>query len=155
MFSPYVKSGMVVADIGCGMGFNSIGLAKIVGDTGSVIAIDVQRKILNVLEKRAKKAGVIDRIKIYCCSSDSLGVFDKVDFVNAFWMVHEVPNPRLFFKEIYSFLKEGGHLFIAEPRFHVSSKSFDKTLAYAKDEGFNLIGQPSVKFSRIVVFHKC
>jgi len=43
MLGSYVAKGMTVLDVGCGMGFFSIGLAKIVGDKGCVIAAEVFR----------------------------------------------------------------------------------------------------------------
>ena len=49
IFAPYISEGMIVADFGCGMGYFSIGLAKIVGDEGQVIAVDVQQKMLDTL----------------------------------------------------------------------------------------------------------
>ena len=65
ILGPYVAEGMTVLDVGCGMGFFSIGLAKLVGNKGCVIAVDVQQKMLNALEKRAEKAGVLNRIRIH------------------------------------------------------------------------------------------
>lgn len=60
----YVTEGMTVLDVGCGMGFFSIGFAKLVGSQGVVIAVDVQQKMLNTLRERAEKAGVSDRLRI-------------------------------------------------------------------------------------------
>ena len=54
---PYVKPGMTAMDVGCGMGFCSIAMAKIVGDSGQVIAVDLQQKMLEVLRQRADKGG--------------------------------------------------------------------------------------------------
>ena len=45
MFADYVKNGMTVADLGCGMGFFSIGMAKMIGDDGIVFSIDVQQQM--------------------------------------------------------------------------------------------------------------
>jgi ubiquinone/menaquinone biosynthesis C-methylase UbiE len=97
MLGSYVAKGMTVLDIGCGMGFFSIGLAKLVGDKGCVIAADVQPKMLSVLEKRAEKVGVLNRIRIHRCEPDKLGVETTVDFILVFWMVHEVPDTNIFF----------------------------------------------------------
>ena len=41
---PYVGPGMTAMDVGCGMGFCSIAMAKIVGDSGQVIAVDLQQE---------------------------------------------------------------------------------------------------------------
>ena len=55
MLAPYVKEGMIVIGIGCGMAFFSIGMARLVGEQGLVISVDLQQKMLEVLERRAKK----------------------------------------------------------------------------------------------------
>ena len=57
LLTPSVSAGMTAADIGCGMGFFSIGLAKLAGPGGRVIAVDLQQKMLAVLERRARRAG--------------------------------------------------------------------------------------------------
>ena len=71
---PYVAEGMTVLDVGCGMGFFSIGLAKLVGNKGCVIAVDVQQKMLNVVRRRTENDGISDRIRIHRCESNKLGV---------------------------------------------------------------------------------
>ena len=51
----YVKEGWAVADLGCGMGYFSIPLARMVGEKGRVISVDLQPPMLNVLRKRAER----------------------------------------------------------------------------------------------------
>jgi len=58
VIEPYVREGDTVLDVGPGMGYFSIPLAKIVGEKGRVFAADVQSQMLNALQKRAKRAGV-------------------------------------------------------------------------------------------------
>ena len=53
-------AGRDVVDVGCGMGHFSIGMARLVGDKGKVVAIDMQQKMLDVTLKRASRAGVAD-----------------------------------------------------------------------------------------------
>ena len=43
---PYVKPGMTVMDVGCGMRLFSIPMARMVGDEGRVIAVDLRQKML-------------------------------------------------------------------------------------------------------------
>lgn len=151
MLGPYVTTGMTALDVGCGMGFFSLGLAQLVGDEGSVIAADVQPEMLNIVKKRAEKAGYAERIRLHRSEPDKLGVETTVDFILAFWMVHEVPDTNTFFPQIRSCLKPGGRIFIAEPRFHVSSKRFKEILASAQESGLTLRETPGVRFSRSAV----
>ena len=53
MFGPYVRPGMTVMDVGCGAGFNCLGLARLVGDGGQIIAADLQPELLSVLQGRS------------------------------------------------------------------------------------------------------
>ena len=46
IFSPYVKPGMRVMDVGCGAAFAVLGRANLVGETGKVIAVDVHPFII-------------------------------------------------------------------------------------------------------------
>ena len=151
MLGSYVAEGMTVLDVGCGMGFFSIGLAKLVGDKGRVIAADVQPEMLNTVKKRAEKAGYSERISIHRSELNKLGVESTVDFILAFWMVHEVPDTNIFFRQIRSCLKQKGRLLIAEPKFHVSSKRFQEILVSAQESGLNRSGTPSIRFSRSAV----
>ena len=151
MLGSYVSPGMTALDVGCGMGFFSIGLARLVGDTGCVIAADVQPKMLEVMQKRSEKAGFAGRIRLHRCEPENLGVNTPVDFILAFWMVHEVPDPESFFHQIRNCLKPGGRFLVAEPRFHVSSKRFKEILDSAQESGLNICETPSIRFSRSAV----
>ncbi len=151
MLGPYVTDGMAVLDVGCGMGFFSLGLARLVGDTGRVISADVQPEMLSTVKKRAEKAGLSERIHLQRSEPDKLGVETTVDFILAFWMVHEVPNADIFFRQLRSCLKPEGRMLIAEPRFHVSSKRFQEILVSAQQAGLVLRESPGVRLSRSVI----
>ena len=151
MLGSFVAKVMTVLDVGCGMGFFSIGLAKIVGDKGRVIAADVQPKMLRALEKRSEKVGVSNIIHLHRSEPNKLGVGTPVDFILAFWMVHEVPDPKIFFYQIRSCLKSNGRILIAEPKFHVSLKRFQEILVSAQESGLNICETPFFRFSRSAV----
>ncbi len=52
-----VKRGQVVADVGCGWGHYSFALADMVGPEGKVYAVDLARKCVLAIRKKAKKRG--------------------------------------------------------------------------------------------------
>ncbi len=152
ILTPYVRPGSTVIDVGAGMGYFSIPLARLVGPSGHVTAIDIQAKTLEALARRARRHGVLERIKPHLANSDSLGDHPKADFVIAFWMVHEVPNQRAFLAEVYGFLKPGGLFLLAEPIFHVREKSFLRTMNIASEIGFIVKDMPKIRISRSVLF---
>jgi ubiquinone/menaquinone biosynthesis C-methylase UbiE len=152
----HITEGMQVLDIGPGMGFFTLPMAKLVGDKGRVIAIDLQEKMLKALEKRAIRQG-INNIETRNCASNTLSIADlneKIDFALAFAMVHEVPDSQNLLKELYASLKKGGHMLIAEPTGHVSEESFAKTIATAENCGFKAIASPHIKKSLAVLLEK-
>lgn len=151
---PYIKSGMTVMDVGCGMGWFTIPMARMVGNGGKVIAVDLQPKMLAMLGRRAKRAGVADRIEMHNCAQDRLGINAKVDFVLVFAMLHEVPDQDRMLKEIYECLNQDGKLLLAEPPIHVSGKKFDKEVAIAEESGFRVASRPAIRWSRAVLLGK-
>jgi ubiquinone/menaquinone biosynthesis C-methylase UbiE len=151
---PYIKPGMTVMDVGCGMGMLTIAMAQMVGDQGRVIALDLQQEMLDVVRERAERAGVADRIQLHKCEPDRLGVEAQADFALAFMMIHEVPDQRRLLSEIHSCLKPGGKLLMAEPKIHVPGRAFEKTVATAEEVGFRRVEQPSVRWCRAVALEK-
>lgn len=145
---PFVAEGITVLDIGPGMGYFSIPLARMVGPRGRVIAVDIQPEMLSALQKRAKRAAVDRQIVIHLCKADSLGLDVKADFALAFWMLHEVPNPFSFFKEMRSVLRASGKLLVSEPAIHVTAKMYAKTIEMAISTGFKVIAEPKIFLSR-------
>ncbi len=148
---PYVKAGMTVVDVGCGVGWFSIPMARMVGDQGTVIAVDLQPQMLDMLRRRAEKAGVSARIETRPCAQDKLGIDARADFVLVFAMLHEVPDPDRFLGEVRDCLKPGGKVLLAEPPIHVSRKSFANEVRVAEATGFRVVERPRLRWSHAAV----
>ena len=157
MLSPYIKNGMTTMDLGCGMGYHSLDMARMAGLEGKVVCVDLQEKMIRSLVKRATKAGLIERIEHRVCTKESLGIEDlagQVDFALAANIVHEVPDAQKFFEQVYPVMKPEGTLLVSEPKGHVSKKSFQKTIAIAQEIGFKSFSEPRIARSISVEF-KC
>ncbi|MBT8359090.1 MAG: class I SAM-dependent methyltransferase [Desulfobacterales bacterium] len=154
IFKAYINQDMTIFDIGCGMGYFTIGLAKLLGNKGKVIAIDLQPKMLNGVKLRAAKAGVIQQVQLQQCNSDDLGINDIGDFALTFWMVHEVPDIKHFMFQIFQSLKSKGKYLLVEPIIHVSKSKFLTIMDVALHTGFKRVDQPDISFSRAVLFEK-
>ncbi len=154
LLSPYVKKGMTVADIGCGMGYFSLAMATLAGEKGKVIAVDIQQEMLDKMQKRARKRGVVNRIRPVLARKNDIGIKEPVDFALAFWMVHETGDILRFLQQVSAVLKKQASALIVEPRMHVSGRKFQETLDLARIAGFEVKEGPKVAISRSAVLVK-
>ena len=146
--APYVKEGMTVLDVGCGPGFFSIEIAKLVGTSGKVISADLQEGMLQELGNKIRGTELEARIKRVKCDQDKINISDTVDFILAFYMVHEVPDKISFFKQLRPILNKRGQILLVEPKlFHVSRKAFELTTKLAENSGFTINSGPKLLFS--------
>jgi ubiquinone/menaquinone biosynthesis C-methylase UbiE len=138
----YVKPGDRVLDFGCGPGFFTREFATRVGDTGMVIAADLQEEMLDILREKLEPEGLMPRIRTHRCDPDSLGLPADLngtfDTAFAIFVVHEVPDPAKLYREIAMLLKSGGTFFYSEPPFIVSGGEFRDNLALAQEAGFRV-----------------
>jgi ubiquinone/menaquinone biosynthesis C-methylase UbiE len=151
---PYIKEGMTVLDVGCGPGFFSIELARMVGKSGRVIASDLQEGMLRKLRDKIQGTELEERITLHRCEKNKLGLSENVDFVLAFYMVHEISNLENFFTEIKSILKPNGQVFILEPPFHTSKTAFEGTIKKAREAGFIAVDRPKIFPNKAVVLQR-
>jgi len=155
ILKPYINEGMKVLDIGCGPGFFSIELAKLVGNSGKVYAVDLQEGMLQKIRDKIKGTELEERITLIKSEQDSFIVQEKVDFILAFYMVHEVPDKNKLFKDLISVLDDKGNFLLVEPKlFHVSKKEFSAKLQIAEKAGFRINNGPKLLFSFSAVLNK-
>jgi len=147
ILAPYVKTGMRVLEVGPGMGYFSLALARLTGETGRVVAVDMEERMLRRLKKRARRAGLSGTIEPRLCTKASLAVSDlegTMDFALAFAVVHEVPDQKTLFAEIHRALRPQGLLLVSEPAGHVSGEEFARMLLTARSAGFSARSSPVI-----------
>jgi ubiquinone/menaquinone biosynthesis C-methylase UbiE len=151
---PYVKEGMTVLDFGCGPGFFTLAMARMVGASGRVIGCDLQEGMLQKLHTKIKGSQIENVVTLHKCLEDRIGVSESVDFVLVFYMFHEVPDQEKYLKEICALLNPDGKVLLVEPPVHVSKGEFNQTVQKAKAAGLMLIESPKVFLGRTAVFRK-
>ena len=150
ILSPYIKKDMQVLDVGCGPGFFTIEISKLLNGTGKVIGADLQEEMLLKVKEKIEKLK-LNNIKLHKTEKDSLNLNEKVDFILVFYMLHEIPNQKNFLNELSDALNDDGKILISEPKFHVNKESFKKSLELIKDAGFEIIEEPHIFNSRSVL----
>ncbi len=154
IFGRYLKKNSVNVDIGCGMGYFSIGMASITDSESRVIAVDLQTEMLEVMKKRASKAGILNKIIPVKADPQDFRIPEKADFMLMFWVLHETPDMKQSLQQLYNNLKPDGRLMIVEPGMHVSDKMVEEELELAKQIGFKLVEKPEVKLSKALVLSR-
>jgi ubiquinone/menaquinone biosynthesis C-methylase UbiE len=76
LMAPYVREGMTVLEPGPGMGFFSLELARRVGSTGRLVAVDIQPRMLSSWERRAARAQLQQQVQTRLATPESLGIAD-------------------------------------------------------------------------------
>lgn len=139
LLAPYIQPGMKILEIGPGMGYFTIPMAKITGKTGKVYCIEIQKKMLLKLNKRAKKKGVEDEIELHLSVSGSQNIQflkDQIDFCLLAYVVHEVPDIVKLFSEVAETIKQKGKILLLEPKGHVNESGWQESLEIAGKCGF-------------------
>jgi SAM-dependent methyltransferase len=151
VLTPYVREGMTVLEPGPGMGFFTLEIARLLGPSGRVVAVDLQPRMLSSLKRRASRQKLLGRIDARLAAPDSLRIADlegAVDFTLAFALVHELPGVNTFFAEVAKASKPGAGLLFAEPAGHVKAGDFEAETAAAVHAGFRLVDRPTIRRSR-------
>ena len=108
------KSG-VILDLGTGPGYLPIEIVRRTPDI-NIIGVDLSRKLIQLAQANATKAGLSHRLRFEVGNSAELH-FDKAsyDMVISTGMLHSLKNPVAVLKEIYRVLKKGGEAWIYDP----------------------------------------
>lgn len=151
ILTPFIKDGMVALDMGCGPGYFTVEMARLVGEGGKVIAADLQQGMLDKMIVKVKGCGFEKRVEAHQCHPERTGITKKVDFILTFWMVHEVPDQQRFFEEMRSLLNPGGRILVVEPKIHVTKRSFSAMISRLETAGLQIIERPHIALSRSLV----
>ena len=104
--------------------------------------------------RRAEKVGLETRIEPHLAKENDLRLKVNAQFILAFFMVHEVPDPDRLLAQVAENLSEKGRFMMVEPRLHVSVKNFQHTIAQAETSGLVLKDQYKIPFGMTAVFIK-
>lgn len=111
-----VKPGQVVCDLGCGNGYHALMLAELVGQKGRVVAVDIQREMLALLEARAKEAKVENVKTVLSLPHDPKLEEGSLDLILLVDVYHEFSHPEHMLKAIRRALKKDGRIALVEFR---------------------------------------
>ena len=144
-----VKPGQTVCDLGCGNGFYSLALAEQVGPKGQILAVDIQREMLQMLKERAKARSVPNIKTIKGKVDDPRLPAGEVDLVLLVDVYHEFSHPEEMLAKMRESLRPEGRVALVEFReedpavpikpLHKMSQA--QCLKEFEANGYKLVGQ--------------
>lgn len=111
-----LKPGDVVCDMGCGNGFYSLQIARMIGDEGRVIGVDVQPEMLKLLRNRMEEREVDNVTPVLGSYHDPRLPDASCDLILLVDVYHEFSYPELMLTAMRKALKPGGRIALVEYR---------------------------------------
>lgn len=118
----------------------SIPLARIVGEQGEIISVDIQQEMLDIVKRKASRENIHNITVVNVPMGEGELKDYKVDRAVLSAVLGEIPNRTIALKEIYSSLKPGGILVISETMFDPHYQRKQTILDLVKSMGFTQVG---------------
>jgi ubiquinone/menaquinone biosynthesis C-methylase UbiE len=133
-----IELGMRVMDVGCGPGRLTLPVARLVGAEGEVLALDLQERMLAIVEARAARENIHNIRTVRWAAGEGPLPADGYDVALLVTVLGEIPRERRgeAVAEIAAGLRPGGRLVVIESRFDPHRLSRDAVLALAGPAGF-------------------
>jgi len=111
-----IRPGDTVCDMGCGNGFYSLKIAPLVGPHGRVMAVDIQREMLELLKERAAAEGIANIEPVLGTVADPKLRAKSIDLMLMVDVYHEFSHPEQMLAAIRKSLKPSGRVALVEFR---------------------------------------
>jgi ubiquinone/menaquinone biosynthesis C-methylase UbiE len=105
-----LQTGQLVLEVGCGPGFFTIPAAKIIGEEGNIIAIDVNPWAVEHVQRKIKTQGVINAKTILADSAQTNLPNQSFDLVFVFGFARPIGDIESIWHELHRLLKSAGIL---------------------------------------------
>jgi cyclopropane fatty-acyl-phospholipid synthase-like methyltransferase len=115
-----IREGMLVLDVGCGQGTSTVCLAKLVGETGKVVAIDIIDEYLKKMNEALKKRNVKHRVKFVKADAVELSAIfapQSFDAAVSYRFIEELTQPEKLPKiieEMTKLIRQNGKVALIE-----------------------------------------
>lgn len=147
--------GMCVLDLGCGTGLFTLEMARMVGVSGLVHAVDLQQQCVTETENRVMAAGLQERVRCHCSGAYQLPLANEsIDLAILIATLPQIPNKPLVLAELARVLKPGGRLAVSEELPDPAYAPPAVVKGWIEDAGFRFGGQTGTFFCYSMIFYR-
>lgn len=148
-----VMAGTRVLDLGCGVGVFTVELARMVGETGMVHAVDIQNPMLARTQARVAGAGVYGQVQLHHCGAYDLPLpDDSIDLAVAISTLGEIPDKPAALSELRRVLRAGGRLGVTEELLYPGYLLGGSVRRWAAEAGFQFLARTGSPMCYHMVF---
>jgi ubiquinone/menaquinone biosynthesis C-methylase UbiE len=133
-----LEQGMTVLDAGCGPGRLAVPIAKLVGQEGKVVAVDIQPGMLKRAQEKARNANVTNIQFLQAGLGEGKLEGDQFNRALLVTVLGEVPDREAVLTEIFTVLKAGGILSVTEIIFDPHFQGRNTVTRLAQAAGFRV-----------------
>ncbi len=142
-----IMAGMNVLDLGCGSGLFTVDMARMIGEEGTVHAVDIQEPMLHLTSCRLRDLGLRSRVRLHHCGANLLSLPDNsIDLAVAIATLSEVPDRFGALLELRRVLKPGARLAISEELPDPAYVFSGVLRKHAENAGFHLLAKKGTPF---------
>jgi ubiquinone/menaquinone biosynthesis C-methylase UbiE len=151
-----LEPGMRVVDVGCGPGRLTLPVARAVGASGEVLATDLQREMLAIVERRAAAAGMGHVHTLQTAAGTGALPVERFDVALLSFVLGEIPagQRRAAIEEISGSLRPGGLLVVAEGLMDPHRQRREDVLALTEPAGFEPVREDRTWTTGLLSFRK-
>ena len=110
-----LRAGARVADVGCGDGWSSIGMARAYPEV-RVDGYDVDPASVDAARRHAEEQGLADRITVTLADAATASAERTYDLVTAFECIHDMPDPVSVLAGARRIVKDDGAVIVMDER---------------------------------------
>lgn len=109
-----IGPGAVIADVGCGEGLDAAEFARVVGESGTVLAQEIEPAKLATVVRVAAKHGLHQIVPVLGQSDDPRLPDGFVDLIYLNRVFHHLAQPQAMLRRLHQDLKPGGLLVVVD-----------------------------------------
>lgn len=148
-----VNAGMTVLDAGCGTGLFTVELARMVGETGCVYAVDIQAPMVIRTRNRVHGAGVAEQVRLQHAGFYDLPLADNsIDLAVLISTFGEIPDKPAALSEFRRVLKPGARLAVTEELLFPAYLLAGSVHRWATEAGFQFLAKTGSPLCHHTVF---